>query len=151
MVKFRREFELLVAPLDHSLLLEVMESTFLNGLKEEIRAELGVWEVSGLDKIMGLAQKIEEKNGLLKKQLIGPSSTKIHYTVGSPTSSSHFRSLTKHQVALDKGTSRFQPPFKKLYDVDLQRRHERGLCYKRDEKFHPGHRCKNKELQVLVV
>ena len=50
MAKFRREFELLAAPLDHSVSLEVMESTFVNGLTEEIRAELRLWDVLDLDK-----------------------------------------------------------------------------------------------------
>ena len=99
---------------------------------------------------MGLAQKIEEKNNLLKKQLMGPLSAKAHSSLGSLTNPSHSFPLRKHRVALDKGTNKFQPSFKRFSDVELQRRRERGLCYKCDEKFHPGHLCKNKELQVLV-
>lgn len=28
---------------------------------------------------------------------------------------------------------------------------EKGLCYCCDEKYSPGHRCRNKELHILVV
>ena len=122
----------------------------MNGLTKENRVELRLWDVLGLDKIMGLAQNIEEKNNLLKKQFMGPLSAKAHSSIGSPTNPSYSFSLPKHRVALDKGTNKFQSSFKRFSDAELQRRKERGLCYKCDEKFHPGHRCKNKELQVLV-
>ena len=39
----------------------------MNGPTEEIRVELRLWDVLSLDKIMGLAKKIKEKNNLLKK------------------------------------------------------------------------------------
>ena len=87
--KFRHEFELLPAPLDHSVSPKIMESTFVNGLKEEIRAKLRLWDVLSLDKITGLAQKIEKKNNPLKKQLMGPLSTKAHFSIRSPINPCH--------------------------------------------------------------
>ena len=39
----------------------------------------------------------------------------------------------------------------RLTDVELQQHREKGLCYRCDEKFYPGHRCKRKELSVMVV
>ena len=41
-------------------------------------------------------------------------------------------------------------PIKRLMESELQARKEKGLCFKCDEKFSPGHRCK-KELRVLLV
>lgn len=35
--------------------------------------------------------------------------------------------------------------------MELQLKREKGLCYKCDEKFQPGNKCRLKELQVLVV
>lgn len=32
----------------------------------------------------------------------------------------------------------------------MQARRDKGLCYRCDEKYSPGHRCKNKELWLLV-
>ena len=41
--------------------------------------------------------------------------------------------------------------YKKLTDAELQSKIEKELCFRCDAKFPPGHRCKNKELQVLVL
>lgn len=43
------------------------------------------------------------------------------------------------------------PPFKRPSDTKLQRKREKGPCYNCDKKYGPGHRCRNKELQVHVV
>ena len=39
----------------------------------------------------------------------------------------------------------------RLTDVEIQLRREKGLCYRYDEKFSLGHRCKRRELNVMVV
>ena len=39
----------------------------------------------------------------------------------------------------------------RLNDAELQQHREKELCYRYDEKFYPGHRCKRKELSVMVV
>lgn len=41
-------------------------------------------------------------------------------------------------------------PFKRLTDVEIQTEKEKVL-YRYDEKFTIGHKCKSKELQVLVI
>lgn len=58
---FRREFEVLTTPLK-GVSNEVLESTFVNGLKPEVRL-LGP---KGLGPIMEVAQKIEDKNLIVK-------------------------------------------------------------------------------------
>ena len=47
-------------------------------------------------------------------------------------------------------SQRCEIPIKRLTESELQSRKEKGLCFKCDEKFSPGHRCK-KELRVLLV
>lgn len=41
--------------------------------------------------------------------------------------------------------------FRKLTDAEFQERSWKGLCFRCDEKFGPGHVCANKQLQVLVL
>ncbi|KAI0507251.1 hypothetical protein KFK09_013373 [Dendrobium nobile] len=41
--------------------------------------------------------------------------------------------------------------FKRLTDFELKEKRVKGLCYRCDEKFAPGHRCKEKTLHVIVV
>lgn len=40
----------------------ILESIFINGLKEELRKEVRVMKSNGLKEIMGMAQLIEDKN-----------------------------------------------------------------------------------------
>lgn len=42
-------------------------------------------------------------------------------------------------------------PFKKLVDVELKAKIKKVLCFRCDAKISPGHRCKDKQLQVLLV
>ena len=41
--------------------------------------------------------------------------------------------------------------FWRLTDVEIQKRCEKGLCYRCDEKFLPGHCYKRRELGMIVV
>ena len=76
-VEYRREFEILSAPLT-GISKEVMESTFINGLKQEIQVELLISNSRGLGQIMDLAQHTEDKNKLLRG--LGPRSNRPIYS-----------------------------------------------------------------------
>ena len=52
-------------------------------------------------------------------------------------------------VASSSFTNRSVP--RKFTDAEIERRRELGLCFKCDEKYYPGHRCKKKQLQVLIL
>lgn len=59
-VGVQERFKALSAPLPH-LTNEVLESTFLNGLDHEVRAEVICYEPKGRGQIMRAAQKVEDK------------------------------------------------------------------------------------------
>ncbi|KAF8398742.1 hypothetical protein HHK36_014600 [Tetracentron sinense] len=40
---------------------------------------------------------------------------------------------------------------RRLTDSELQKKRDKGLCYRCDDKWAPGHRCKKKELNVLLT
>nr|GEV04413.1 Ty3/gypsy retrotransposon protein [Tanacetum cinerariifolium] len=42
-------------------------------------------------------------------------------------------------------------PFKRLTDAEFADKRAKGICFRCDEKFGPGHRCPGKTLQVLLV
>ena len=42
-------------------------------------------------------------------------------------------------------------PFKRLREAEWKAKREKGLCFRCDEKYTIIHRCKNLELQVLMV
>ena len=41
--------------------------------------------------------------------------------------------------------------FKRITESEIQNKRAKGLCFRCDEKFTPGHRCKDRSLQVLTV
>lgn len=43
------------------------------------------------------------------------------------------------------------PFLKKLTEVEVLKRREQGLCFKCDEKYNPGHICKNRLYQTMVL
>ena len=58
---FHRNFELL-SMLLKEVTAAVLESAFVNGLREDVRAELRLWAPVDLQQIMRVAQQIEDKN-----------------------------------------------------------------------------------------
>lgn len=41
--------------------------------------------------------------------------------------------------------------FKRLTAQKYQVKKEKGLCFKCEEQYHPGHKCKNRSLNVIFV
>lgn len=86
---YRQQFVVLSAPLK-SAPNELLIGAFLNGLKGEIRAELKLGNTQDLDKVLEMAQKIEDKNNALKeiKETKGGSQPKLPFGCKwlSPTS-----------------------------------------------------------------
>ena len=154
-------FEMLAAPVPD--VPEVfLEGQFINGLKPKIRVELRVLQPRGLDWIMVLAQSIEVKNVALYgcSKVIGPSKGGYHYTPSTVTQSASMPSrilLTtlRSQQHLSgprtPASSSGSAPFKRLSETEWKAKREKGLCFCCDEKYTISHRCKNRELQVLMV
>nr|GEW48813.1 reverse transcriptase domain-containing protein [Tanacetum cinerariifolium] len=82
----------------------VLEGTFINGLKPELRTYVRVMQLEG---------------GL-------------------------------HRSTIEQTTSKGEN-FRRLTDSELQAKRAKGLCYRCDKKFAPGHRCPSQTLQVLLV
>ncbi|KAF8400118.1 hypothetical protein HHK36_013414 [Tetracentron sinense] len=52
------------------------------------------------------------------------------------------------------GNSSIVKPYgevRRLTNSELQKKRDKGLCYRCDDKWAPGHRCKKKELNVLLT
>lgn len=69
-----------------------------------------------------------------------------------PGNSYPMRTITLRGVTA--GENRRERPGKRLSDAEFQARGDKGLCFRCDEKYHVGHRCKIKEqmeLRMFVV
>ena len=154
----------------------VLEAAFVNGLRSDIQAELRELDPSGLVGKMRAAQRIEEKQRTLEAYHVGTlprwpntsflSQRATHVTV-IPTAHRTSQPLppinATYQSRWDSrapappskltspALTHLHTPFKRLTDREMQEKREKRLCFRCDERFSPGHRCKQKTLQVLWV
>ena len=105
---------------------------------------------------MEMAQRVEDRNLAMRAAREpngpnGPKSTKMLSSANRGEWKIEEIFQTRAVVVGEKTMSqRREIPIKRLTESKLQARREKGLCFKCDEKFSPGHRCK-KELRVLLV
>ncbi|XP_028768491.1 uncharacterized protein LOC114726095 [Neltuma alba] len=168
-------FELISATLDHCDD-EVLIAAFFNGLRVEIKVDLRLLKLNSLAELMDMALRLEERNWVMTQHYqvrgLGPQrnwadernsgghviSSRTSTATDPVKSASYSASSSSVPKASDPSksvtipvthTSKMVP--KKLTDAEIERRCELGLCFKCDEKFRPGHRCKKKQLQVLIL
>ncbi|GKB77672.1 ankyrin repeat-containing protein [Tanacetum coccineum] len=105
----------------------VMEATFIKGLKPALRAIVRVINPEGLNLAIELAVSIED-NELYEGVM---QSKGVAAIVGQTTS---------------KGDN-----FRRITESEIKDRRAKGLCFRYEEKYTPGHRYASSTLQVLLV
>lgn len=156
-------FETLASPLE-GMPEALLEGQFINGLKPEIRAELRMLRPNGLDQLMEVAQRIEERNMVVRGSTIGSGQNRgathfnpfqhQHRSVSTTTPSASPKPATTNAVVLHQNPAAGKgsnPPFKRLSEAYLKAKREKGLCFRCDKKYSIGHHCNNRELQVMVI
>jgi len=97
-------------------------SCFVSGLKKVIKVDVTVGRPLILTSAIGLARVYEACNMALKK---------------------HVPFETRRPPLTPRSTMGQPPlPIKRLTLEELKERQEKGLCFKGNEKYSPGHRCK---------
>lgn len=143
---------------------------FVNGLKEKIIAEVMLLSPLNLDQAMDFAVRVEDKNRALQWRKIGSNLSKT----GNSPSHSFFSyqnvsgigsvgnkgwgsdaSETQSSVSFAKSASVSSPTrnlgeVKRLTDKELQEKRSKGLCFRCDEKWSIGHRCKKKRTKSFI-
>ena len=101
-----------------------------------------------------LAQRVEDRNSLLRLGKFGPHPSWAKSPL-TPFSPSLYNQLPSSQTTSPPNTrhigQRSGSSFRRLTNSELQQKGEKCLCFHCDEKYSIGHRCKNKELHVLMV
>ncbi|XP_038904464.1 uncharacterized protein LOC120090832 [Benincasa hispida] len=175
---YRRRFEQLLGSLK-DLSDEILESKFVRGLKNDIQIEMRMFKLIGLKEKMRMAQIIEDMEEARRKKWGGgtpnpskstgaSSNSGLNTTTGQlgPTPNQNTQSIARtislnpthaggtpsNSVTLKdvNGRSFTIGAFKRLSDNKMQNRRDKGLCYQCEEKYTPGHRCKRKELSILL-
>ncbi|KAH9650018.1 hypothetical protein KPL70_026202 [Citrus sinensis] len=145
--EYRRKFIELSAPLEN-ITDELALGNFINGLKPEIRVEVRIMEPNNLGRAMDLAQKIEEKLWVTKTH---KADSGFQRAGGSTRGVNLHSEASRSSIGANHNTARLSGEIRRLSDSELQKKREKGLCYRCDEKWAPGHRCKKKELTVLLT
>ncbi|XP_010541862.1 PREDICTED: uncharacterized protein LOC104815241 isoform X1 [Tarenaya hassleriana] len=156
----------------------VLECGFKNGLRADLRNGIEVLNPLGLEATIELAFRLERTSYNMATELSKSSDHRsskqspgavgnAFRTVSIPTGGvgGHPRgprdrrheSLGLPALGPLPGAQvepTFIPPkgtFRKISDTEMEDRRKRGLCFRCDEKYFFGHKCKLKELQVIVV
>lgn len=169
-MEYREKFELLIAPLRKEERV-MLESIFLNGLKEEIQAELKLHDSKSLSELMDRALLVEEKNLAFMKRGSAQrekgewregGGAKPRTGVGPNFEAGRTRSFRPKVSTNNSGPMDTKPPEgssaekglgggKRLSQAELQERSKKGLCFKCGDKWGPDHVCKFKHYQLVLI
>ena len=137
--EYKKQFIKLLAPL-RAVDPEVQLSTFMKGLLPSLKAELRIHRPRNVDEAMEIVQDIEEKNKAARQRYSSSSRPYI------PDNSARAeRPLSRTLIA----NSTIE--IRKLTDSEIQVKRQKGLCFRCDDKWLSRHRCKRKELQVIMI
>lgn len=166
--EYRRKFIETAAPLER-VTEEMLMGQFLNGLKEEIKTEVRLLNPICLEQAMEQAVRVEEKLQVSSHRRVNLSITRFGnysnyskstttispYSLGTPTSPPMSRNWSSRssesQASVQSPTRQSTPDVKRLTESELQEKRAKGLCYRCDGKWTVGHRCKKKELSVMLI
>lgn len=172
-VDYRRKFIETAAPLQR-IPEEILLGQFINGLKEEVKVEVRLLNPLSLEQAMEYAVKVEEKNKATGWKKFGVSTVKTGtYTYSSkgyppsmgtysmqssPTSVRSWASgASESQASVNApkysmgSVTKGGGEVRRLTDKELQDKRAKGLCFRCDDKWQVGHRCKRRELSVLLM
>ncbi|XP_010418862.1 PREDICTED: uncharacterized protein LOC104704478 [Camelina sativa] len=153
---------------------------FMIGLKPKVRKGVKMFEPRTLKKMMSLSRMVEDWDGeegspsslgwestskettratwdrfsTCGSQLVGSGSvvSSNKTLAASETKTTQYRAASEKNLnPQTKTPANRRQPFRQLTDAEANERRSKGLCFRCDERYHAGHRCRLKELQVLVV
>lgn len=172
MKEYKRRFIETAAPLE-GISEEVLLGQFINELKDDIKVEVRMLHLVSLEQAMELSVRVEEKNLVTNSRRVGASSFRSGsysvYSKGSSTIPPYSLGPFSPPVSRQWGPgspeshSKAQSPkstvsttgstgeVKRLTEKELQEKRAKGLCYRCDAKWAMGHRCKKKELSVMLI
>lgn len=149
----------------------MLESIFINGLHEEIQAELRLHESRNLSELMDRALLIEEKNiaaskskGVAKDKTEwgnkgggwrtkgGSLGSKAgQYKTYAPRPNVNISGPSETKVQTGGGEEKRASPGKKLSQEELRELSRKGLCFKCGGKWGPDHVCKLKHFKLVLL
>ncbi|KAL5705175.1 hypothetical protein ACHQM5_023513 [Ranunculus cassubicifolius] len=140
---YQDEFELLSQLID-GLPESYLIGCFVAGLKDEIRLDVKIKKPRSLSEAIGVSRLIEERNNLEDK-----SSVSSNPTITPTTPLSNNTTIDGLLGASPSHPNHNTMPFKKINGQEARDRREKGLCYYCNEKYAPGHKCRQPQFYMI--
>ena len=156
--EYRDKFEALSRPLRIEER-KYLHSLFLNGLKEEVRAEVRIHRYNTLDEMIDLAEVVDERNRVLGKgvsnsyrgankappwgrgPLVEKGGTHTVVSGGNKGVGTAANFSNKPEGRTQEGGAK---NYRQMSEAEYRERRLKGLCFSCDERYTPEHVCKNK-------
>lgn len=123
----------------------ILEATFVNGLKPELRNTVRTMHPVGTRQAIKLALLIDE-NRTCDQVKVTTRPTAYRNSYARPLNITSSIRDTKNNI------SKLAPtPSKRLTDAEVADKRAKVLCFRCDGKFGPGHKCPSKTLQVMLI
>ncbi|PNX67995.1 hypothetical protein L195_g055926, partial [Trifolium pratense] len=144
-MEYRDKFEKLVVPLRKEDRV-MLDSIFLNGLKEEIQAELKMYESQDLSDLMDRALLIEERNDVMMRRGVSWKDRGSTHRFKDPGD------VSGGKRESEKGGAGTNDKYrgKRLEPAELEERSKKGLCFKCGDKWNREHICKFKHMSLRL-
>lgn len=131
-----------------------MKSVYLSGLRPDIQAEVRTLRPQTLEETFALALMVEEK---IKASRTMTRSSWTNPRVGQTSGQSKAGAAATNAkprppLRLSDDVKRAaRPPTRTLTQAQIEERRAKGLCFRCDEKFTPGHRCARAGGTVMLI
>ncbi|CAH9105249.1 unnamed protein product [Cuscuta epithymum] len=178
-MEYREQFELVVAPLRNTDE-EMLKGIFINGLIEEVKAELKLYPSTSLSELMDLAQLLEEKNTAMRsgihkeddkkyskeqggtmfrhlnwveaiKERTSPMQSRTPGGTLSENKQTTERTLSENKLEESPKRNKTWEGGQRLTQADVEERSKKGLCFKCGNKWGKEHVCGMKHYQFVLM
>ena len=147
------------APLPH-MAESVLLDAFVTGLEPALQAEVISRHPQTLEECMKEAQLVSGRNLALKlakaewvnsvtREGGGSSKGQSSQDKSSPKKTEF--PMKQVTIPIKGNYQKNEPPVKRLLDTEFRARLDKGLCFRCNEKYSPGHRCKMREKRELML
>ncbi|XP_026410718.1 uncharacterized protein LOC113305942 [Papaver somniferum] len=148
------ELKALVLAKNPHLTEDYFTSSFINGLKEDLRLHVQMFSPKTLTNAIYLARMqealLDNTTKKTRSQYI-PSPLYVSNNYSQRNTTSPVTSPRTFTKSFSPSPASSSPPIKKLSYADMRKRREKGLCYNCDEVFQAGHKCIKQQIYMLAV
>ncbi|TYK16028.1 uncharacterized protein E5676_scaffold32G00230 [Cucumis melo var. makuwa] len=148
------------APLPH-MAESVLRVAFLTGLEPALQAEVMSRHPQTLKECMMAAQLVNNRNlalklaqaemGIMEPKRNEATTTKVPWNNDKGSMRKNEFQMKQITIPLKGSYHKGEPPVKRLSDAEFRARLDKGLCFRCNEKYSHGHRCKIKEKRELML